>query len=270
MSSAKDVPAVATASADVVTTSIAAIREMAEAGSPLSRPMLEKLSKEQVMDYHYKHAAQSAALESLASALTILLKRIDHSDATVAVLKATNQKLTEKCAALESRNTEYERRATTDAQYLRRRLMEVKNIPQQTNGPHLKPAMAELLSLTGEKVTPADIDVCHTQGKGVIMEFHARSKRDAILRGRKNLKSKYNEMKSLKMDKAMVLESLCKGYGELDYVCRQLAQKKKVYKTWFFNGRLNIEVEPGDQRKISHITDLHTLFGVELINGILG
>ena len=101
------------------------------------------------------------------------------------------------------------------------------------------------------------------------MEFVSREKRDAVLRGRKNFKSKSNELKTLKMDKPMVIESLCKSYGELDYICRTLFKTKSIEKTWFFNGRLNIEVEHGVQHKISHISDLHAIFGVGPIASIL-
>jgi len=253
-----------------VPSNIATIRTLAEAGSLLTRSQIEKLSKEQVIDYLYKRDTLSAALSSLANAFEQLTKRLDRSDASVAILKNCNQKLTEKCASLEKRLTDVERQSTNSAQYLRRRQIEVKNIPEQSNGPHLKASMSTLLSLTGETVTPADLDKCHTLGKGVIMEFASREKRDAVLRGRKNLKHKPNELHSLKMGKPMIIESLCKSYGELDYVCRSLFRSNSLEKTWFFNGRLHIEVENGDHRLISHITDLHAIFGQGPIVSILG
>ena len=66
--------------------------------------------------------------------------------------------------------------------------------------------MSSLLSLTDEKVTPSDLDKCHVLGKGVIIEFVRREKRDAVLRGRKNLKNKINELKSMKFENIWMLE----------------------------------------------------------------
>ena len=249
---------------------IECIRSLAESGSLLSRAQIEKLSKDQVIDYMLKRDTLSAALNSLASAFEQLTKRLDRSEATVAILKNCNQKLTDKCTSLEKRLTAVERSSLNSSQYLRRRQIEVKNIPQQSNGPHLKQTMSSLLSLTDEKVTPSDLDKCHVLGKGVIIEFVRREKRDAVLRGRKNLKNKKNELKSMKFEKAMVLESLSKGYAELDYVCRQLFKTKSCHKSWFFNGRLHIIVEDGQSdHVISHVSDFHDLYGEQVIASIL-
>ena len=38
----------------------------------------------------------------------------------------------------------------------------------------------------------------------------------------------------------MILESLCKQYGQLDFICRSLFRSNSIEKTWFFNGRLYI------------------------------
>ena len=257
---------------DDVLTNIETIRSLAQCGSLLTRSQVEKLGKNEVIDYLFKRDTLSEALSSLAGAFDQLTKRLDHSEATVAILKSCNQQLTAKCTTLEKRLTAIERTSTNSAQYLRRRQIEVKNIPEhsRSNGPNLKGRMSSLLSLTGETVSPSDLDKCHTLGKGVIMEFVSREKRDAVLRGRKNFKNKSQELKSLKMDKPMVVESLCKSYGELDFICRTLFRTKSIAKTWFFNGRLHIELEPGDRREISHITDLHAIFGVGTIDGILG
>ena len=130
---------------------IECIRSLAESGSLLSRAQIEKLSKDQVIDYMLKRDTLSAALNSLASAFEQLTKRLDRSEATVAILKNCNQKLTDKCTSLEKRLTAVERSSLNSSQYLRRRQIEVKNISQQSNGPHLKQTMSSLLSLTNEK-----------------------------------------------------------------------------------------------------------------------
>ena len=269
MSATNDASPLNTTTDDVLA-NIDTIRSLAQCGSLLTRAQVEKLGKNEVIDYLFKRDTLSAALSSLAGAFDQLSKRLNHSEAKVAVLTSSNREMSDKCASLERRLTTVERSATNSAQYLRRRQIEVKNIPEQSNGPHLKTTMASLLSLTEEPVTPSDLDKCHKLGKGVIMEFVSREKRDAVLRGRKNLKNKSNELKTIKMIKPMVVESLCKSYGELDFVCRTLFRTKSIAKTWFFNGRLHIEVESGDHREVSHISDLHAIFGESTISNILG
>ena len=104
------------------------------------------------------------------------------------------------------------------------------------------------------------------------MEFKVREVRDAVLRGRKNLKHKSEELKNLDMEKVMVTESLCQPYGELDYICRKLKKSKRLNQAWFFNGRLHVEHGTGERatrKHIAHISDLYNIFGKELIDSII-
>ena len=186
---------------------IECIRSLAESGSLLSRAQIEKLSKDQVIDYMLKRDTLSAALNSLASAFEQLTKRLDRSEATVAILKNCNQKLTDKCTSLEKRLTAVER---------------------SSNGPHLKQVIFSILSLTDEKIIPSDLDKCHVLGKGVIIEFVRREKRDALLCGRKNLKNKKNELKSMKFEKLWCLSSFLRDMLNLTMSAVNYLKQKVV------------------------------------------
>ena len=99
--------------------------------------------------------------------------------------------------------------------------------------------MSELLSLTDVDVGVNDIWKCHKlggDGKSVIMELHSREKRDEMLLSRKNLKNKTAQMESLNMRGAMIVESMCREYSRLDYICRTLKRKGEIHETWFYNG----------------------------------
>ena len=254
---------------DNTTESIAALQSLLESGSLLTRTQLSSLGKKDILEYHFRHDSLVTALDSIATNFKAVTDRLNRAEASVATLRSSNDKLAEHCKSLASRLDDVERQATNNAQYLRRRQLEVKNIGPVTNSAALKRSMADLLSLTGEVVSPNDFDKCHTLGKGVIMEFKTREKRDAILRGRKNFKSKAAELKSMKMEKPMVLESLCKQYGQLDFICRSLSRSNSIEKTWFFNGRLHIDVDGETHHQISHITDLYEIFGMASIQALI-
>ena len=61
-----------------------------------------------------------------------------------------------------------------------------KELPRDIS---LKAYVADVLSLTGTDINADDIDKCHPLGSNgdVIMSFSRREKRDAVLKGTKNL-----------------------------------------------------------------------------------
>jgi len=129
--------------------------------------------------------------------------------------------------------------------------------------------MTELLHY----VAVLDIDKCHplgTNNNSVILEFYVREQRDAMLRNRKTLKNKKKALEKLGCPNVMILESLCKSYGEMAYICRKLKSLENIQDTWFFNGRLYIIPLDDETRvHITHIKDLTDRFGQALINNIL-
>ena len=102
------------------------------------------------------------------------------------------------------------------------------------------------------------------------MEFREREPRDAVLRGRKNLKDKNDEMESMNLKQAMILESLTPEYATMDFICRRLKKNDRVSQTWFFNGELWLKVFETDEKfNICQINDLYRLFGASIIDANL-
>ena len=102
----------------------------------------------------------------------------------------------------------------------------------------LKGAMAELLSLMEVAIKVDDIGKFHKlggDGKSVIMEFKCREKRDEMLLARKQLKNKSGEMANLCMSGVMIVESMCREYSRLDFICKNLKRRGDIIETWFFN-----------------------------------
>ena len=197
--------------------------------------------------------------------------RLEKTESELVVVKNVNNQLVEHVKGLEWRAVLLEKATINNSQYLRRRQMEIRNLPSGiSNGDSLKKQMADLLSLTGVVVKPDDIDKCHTLGdKSVIMEFKERELRDGVLRGRKLLKNKQDDLRNMAMEKVMILESLCKPYAEMDYICHSLKRNSEVVNTWFFNGRLYIEVTAGVKTQISHKQDLYDIFGKQMIDAFV-
>ena len=109
-------------------------------------------------------------------------------------------------------------------------------------------------------VTAADIDVCHKLKKdgGLIMEFKSRTKRDEILRARKNLKHKKEELKRDKCQKMSIVESICPEFKKMDYICRKLKADSIILETWFWNRHLYITMDNDSKSTtVSHINDLY-------------
>ena len=104
---------------------IETIRSLAQSGSLLTCEQVDKLGMKEVIDYLFKSDTLSAALSSLVGAFDKLSKRLEISEAKVAVLTSSNQQLNDKCSSLEKRLIAVECSATNSAQYLQRRQIEI-------------------------------------------------------------------------------------------------------------------------------------------------
>ena len=168
-----------------------------------------------------------------------------------------------------------EREALNHAQYLRRRQIELWNLPdeiyKEDNEQKLKEHCAEILSFTDVEVQPKDIDVAHALKKDgrIIMELGRRDLHFKILKARKNLKNKKTDLVRKKVPKVSVVESMAYEYRRLDYISRQLVKQKKMDKCFFFNRKLHVE-KNGEHKLISHIMDLYNMYTFEVINAIEG
>jgi len=191
----------------------------------------------------------------------------------LAISKNTTTLLKSELVSFEDRMVKQEKDTLNNGQYLRRRQLEIVNVPAndlKLEVPQLKKKMADFLSVTGVKVVWNDIDKCHLMknNKTVIMELKVREKRDSILRARKELKDKTAKLKEIKYDKTIISESLCPEYSRLFYVCRQAKRDKIIAETWFFNGRLFVKKTiDGERVLVSHLYDLYDLLGQDYVLG---
>ena len=232
----------------------------------LTREQLQELDKDSIIEYTLK-------VSNLDIVLNKLEVRIKELESYNVVSENVNSHLASKIQCLEEKIIQMEKRTTRNSQYARNRQLELHRVPTSITDSQLKDVICSALSLTGVPVKNVEIDKCHRlkRQETVILEFKFRDKRDPVLRNRKNLKNTSKELKELGMEQTIITESLCDEYKELDFICRNLKKKGKIAETWFFNGRLFIKHTPEESHgtQITHISDLHREFNIEIVNSIL-
>ena len=205
----------------------------ASASGPKSPGEIKMLKKDDLLSY---------ALEITKNFNELRLK-CENFEARIASLESSSKSPTTLSPNLTERMEKIERDITNNSQYLRRRQLELWNMPTEiADSRDQKKEVANILSLTGINVSPGDIDICHKlkkQGQ-LIIEMRNRDLRDRVLRARKNLKNKKSELLKKKCTRMSVVESMCPEYRRLDYICRKLKTKELIDNTWFFGRKLFI------------------------------
>ena len=230
----------------------------------LDEEALNKLSKGDLVKYALNVSNLTGLIKALSDKIELLTVRLEKSESETSIVKNTNALLKDHVELLDSRLDRVERLQLQDSQYLRNRQVEIKKIPSSEDDSNLKVKVCELISLTGVQVVPDNIDKCHrlSNNQNVIIEFKERELRDDMLRSRKNLKSKDEDLKRINCTDTMILESLTPVYAMLDFLCRKLKKDGYIAETWFFNGRLwMIEREGFGKENITSIRDLYNCFG---------
>lgn len=235
----------------------------------LDAKTLENLEKEDLIKY-------TVNLTKLFTKISKFVQSSKETASELAIVKNVNTLLTRKMDTMERNLENIQRTTTKNGQYLRNKQMEVKMLsPDIVKLPinTLRTKMATLMSQTGVKVKASDIDKCHplgSSGTSVILEFNYREKRDEVLRSRKELKNKKKQLEENNFTGVMILESLCREYSRLDYICRKLKSNGCIQETWFFNGRLYVkEREQSEKVEISHINDILTLVDIETLKELV-
>ena len=237
--------------------------------APMSVAQIKKLNKDKLLEYAIGITQGFVALHEKCEEFNSRLSKLEEaatSDSDAAGDSSPHaQQLQERVYNLERENL-------NNSQYLRRRQLEMWNLPTTiTDASDLKKEAAELLSLTDVPVTAADLDVCHKLKKDgrLILEFRQRDLRDRIVRSRKALKHKHHELVRRNCARLSVVESMANEYKRLDFVCRMLKSREKVDKTWFYQRKLFIVDSEGTKSEIHHMNELVQKFGPDIVNEIL-
>ena len=76
-----------------------------------------------------------------------------------------------------------ERNALSNAQYIRREMLEINPVLHSINNVDLEEKVCDALSLTGTKIKPDDLDACHRMKKKdkAIIKFKNRKQRNDVI-----------------------------------------------------------------------------------------
>ena len=97
-------------------------------------------------------------------------------------------------------------------------MIEISPVPLEASNDELEGLVCKTLSLTGNKVSPDDLEACHRLKKkeNVIVKF----KKYKIINNRKIMKNKSKELNELKFSNNFYIsESMCAGNHSLFFKC---------------------------------------------------
>ena len=124
--------------------------------APISVAEIKKLNKDKLLEYAI----------GITDGFVALHQRCEDFNSHLALLESAAESNAETSSSPDSqllaRVEELERDNLNNSQYLRRRQIEIWNLPTaSTDASDLKKEVAALLSLTDVPVAPGDLDICH-------------------------------------------------------------------------------------------------------------
>ena len=151
-----------------------------------------------------------------------------------------------------------------NSQYLRKESLEIHGVEDEAGeGDELEINICKLLSMSGEKVVPDDLQACHrlANKKQVICKLKCRKQKFAIMKRRMNIqdssrnkdknieKQKQDARKKLSFGRVWINESLAPHFKSMQWKCRMLQKHEHIHSYWFFNGHLQIKLSEASTRQ---------------------
>ena len=103
-------------------------------------------------------------------------------------------------------------------------MIEISPVSLKISNDELEGLVCKALSLTGNKVSPNDLEACHHLKKkeNVIVKFKSRKLNYKIINYRKIMKSKSKELNELKFSNNLYISgNMCAGNHGLFFKCRK-------------------------------------------------
>ena len=181
----------------------------------------------------------------------------------LSVAKRVNNELTKQIATLE-------RQCWANAQYSRKKCVEVVGIPHQVDDKHLEAKVLSIFQKVGCSIAPESIDDCHRLGKNndqVIVKFTRRKDCKQVLQVKKDLKDVTADHLHLPWGtKIFMNQSLCPDYPILWSNTKRLQSMGKITSFFISVGTVKIKIdEKSKPVAITHLDDLAINFpGVDL------
>ena len=146
---------------------------------------------------------------------------------------------------LHKRITDLEWSSLDNSQYLRKEMTEIFPVLLEVSNDELEGLVYKALSLTGNKVSPDNLEACHPLKKkeNVTVKFKSRKLKYNIVNNRKIMRNKSKELNELKFSNNLCIsESMCAGNHGLFFKCQKLKKARKIFIKWFFNNTINVQL----------------------------
>ena len=149
---------------------------------------LSRLNKDDLirlaLDYQQKY---DITLDKISKELAELRKSYNRLESDLAITKAVNESLRNQIITLE-------RQCWSNAQYSRRKTLEISGIPENIDDGELEGKVLTVLSKLDVNIDRANVEACHwlkssNKGKKAILNFSRRKDSDEIRRVRSKLKT---------------------------------------------------------------------------------
>ena len=220
---------------------------------------LSRLNKDDLirvaLDYQKKYAI---ILDKISKELAELRKSYNKSESDLSITKAVNESLRNQILTLE-------RQCRSNAQYSKRKTLEISVIPENIDNGELEGKVLTVLSKLDVNIDPANVEACHwlksnNKGKKTIVKLSRRKDSDEICRVRNKLKT--TDLKPIGITTPVYInDNLCFYYKTLWSKCKKLWSNKFIFGYWLSNGSIKIRIpELSPVKVISHIVDLEKLF----------
>ena len=196
-----------------------------------TRQQLEKMNKQQVIDYALEISKQFQSINEKLDLLMVKLSNV-------------------------------EKQANRNSQYSRRETLEIHGIPESISDNDLEKTVIGIFNNIKEADEPAivasNIHACHRMEKKdrVIIKFLHRKDARRVSNNRRKLKDANLEKFGIRGN-IFLNESMCDTYKRLHYSCKLLWKAKLINSFWLYNGNLNVKLSiEGERFSICHSDDL--------------
>ena len=135
----------------------------------------------------------SEKMNDLTKKMDNIATKFDHVFSELQISKTCNSLLCKRIIDLE-------RSSQDNTQYLRRDMIEISPVPPEVSNNELEGLVCKALSLTGNGVSPNNIEACHRLKKkeNIIIKFKSRKLKYKIIDNRKIMKNKSKELNEVK------------------------------------------------------------------------
>lgn len=221
----------------------------------MSKAQLNSLNKPQLVE---KFLQLQSDFNGICSTVDKLSEKVESLESSLVVSQRVNTLLSSKVTNLERQLHQLE-------QYSRRECLEFVGIPSTIEQDKLEDKVCEILQNINVDCCETDIEACHRiKNNRTIVKFSSRKKIYQIFKVKKNLRDKdFSGVEGLSKDTNIYInESLCPYYRLLWSKCKDLCNRKIIYRFWSINGILRVKVtETSEPKVILHESDLEEFNG---------